>query len=130
MAEYSVGGIGGSGSRILDAKTCDEAIRTIREMSEYAQEFFDSYENGLKAFNSNSIVQSFYASGNYGKYNQERIEKVMSALSKYMETISNGPGSLCDETRKFLEKQESLLNSGVSSTSYESAATNRTNMVI
>ena len=76
----------------------------------------------IDSFSNEAIVNSFYKSGKFGNKEKVRMEEIYAAITKYYGVLDNGEDSLIYQTKSFINKQLSLLETGSiegsSSTSY------------
>ena len=103
---------GESTGKILSTQDCDYILRTLDGFT-YLNNEYDSYMSGMKRFDSNPIVQSFYESGNYGREIKEELDKIMTGFKKYVDILYDGNNGLIAKTREFVEAQKELLNGKV-----------------
>lgn len=66
----------------------------------------------INSFNNEQIVNSFYASGNYGSDVKTKLETILNAIIKYRDVISSENDGLIAQTKKYAERQISLLEDG------------------
>ena len=63
----------------------------------------------IDSFSNKPITQSFFASGNFGEAQNEKLIQIERSIIKYRDTIN---GSLVPETLNFIDSQMSRLNQG------------------
>ena len=70
--------------------------------------FYEQYNDAIKLFESEGVVQSLYQSGNYGSGLKEELQKVKGAMYSYFNLLSSGPNSLINVTKKYISEQIDL----------------------
>ena len=111
VIDDAVTGSGSSGKKILSVEDCEYILRELKYFNRIINDQCERVQTGLKKFNANAIVQSFYASGNYGREKQERVEKVIGAIKRYLDVLNDWNG-LIPQTEKIIQDQQELLNRG------------------
>lgn len=88
----------------------------IREMQEYmasfqknVKDYYEQMQDSINVFNNNAIVQSFYASGNFGKEMEEELLKIKQGIQRYYEALIDGNG-LVPVTQRVMDSHLELLN--------------------
>ncbi len=98
-------------SKILSEQEIESMQESVKALSSSVEASKQACETVIKSFTNEAIVESFYASGKYGKEEQEEIEKILNAVNKYYNVISSD-GGLIAQTNNYLSTQLSLLQSG------------------
>ena len=102
-------------SRILSVSDYEEIKEYLTEINNHMVEFQNDIDNAINVFETNEVVQEFYASGKYGTGIKERLQKVKDVVAEYMTAISSGDASLVVQTQKYVSEQLNLLMSVPSS---------------
>lgn len=99
----------------MDHILSEEEIATILEDLDKISSCINHTKTNLNTvinnFESNPVVESFFASGNFGKINQEALKEIRNCLEEY-ESCINGDSGLMVVTRNFLQNQQSRVQSG------------------
>lgn len=96
-------------NKILSAAECDKVEDTLQEFKQHVTQYVDNINNSIRTFNSNEIVQSFYASGTFGKEMEEELIKIKTGVEKYYDSLVNSNG-LIPVTSRTIQTQRDLLN--------------------
>ena len=113
MAYTSAVNDGGSASgnfKILSAIDCIEILEDLKKIDERCDNFMTNFDSGIKKFEACSIVQSFYASGEFGREKEERIKQIRTELEKFFDAINRESTSLIPRTKRIIEEQQDRLN--------------------
>ena len=94
---------------ILSSDEIQDARNKISSFSSRIEEIKGHITTIIDLFESDSSVQSFYASGHFGKTNQEELAHIRDAIVRYEEVI-NGEGQLVDVTMEFLNHQQERVD--------------------
>lgn len=112
------------GNRILN----ESDLTFIREQADLYAKHFNEYathaEKLVNQFNNDPAVQAFYASGNFGNKQREKLSEIVKAIRKYLNVVSEGPDSLVEQTKKYVDRQMELNHSGLSSGAKNSTVNN------
>ncbi len=76
----------------------------------------------IESFSNEKVVDSFFASGNYGQKEKELMEKILKGVNEYNEAISGADG-LIVQTLKYLDTHTELVESGTASGSVSTSDT-------
>ena len=95
--------------RILSVTDCNNIMDNLGQFGNAVLEYFEQIEDSLNLFNANELVQSFYASGNFGREMEEELNKIKTALRKYYDSLVDGNG-LVSVSKKVVQSQIELLN--------------------
>ena len=97
--------------RILSVSDCDNVLEDLEKFKSSVLEYFEQIQENLNLFNSNELVQSFYASGNLGKEMEQELKSILDAVRKYYDSLVDGSG-LISVSKKVIRSQIELLNKG------------------
>ena len=102
--------------KILSVNDCQAILELLGRFKGQIEEFNNSFAAAINTFNTDATVQSFYASGNYGRNTQERLTELGNGVKQILSTLSDDGNALIPRTKQVLEEQISLLlsSSGVS----------------
>ena len=105
-------GASGGASSIFNAGTFGDARGILSFLGTEMSKHADDIQIILNSFNNQSIVESFYSSGDFGQDQRERLSELEKALRDYMAVICEGEESLVSQTLSFFDRYEELLRSG------------------
>ena len=63
-------------SRILSSSDCTIILEDLKQIGTHCLNFSEKFDSGIKKFDSCSIVQSFYASGEFGRKNKKHKKTI------------------------------------------------------
>ena len=63
----------------------------------------------IKLFESESVAQSFFESGNFGQERREILKRIKTSLDDFANSISFGHDSLVSQTQAYIDQQRNLL---------------------
>ena len=95
--------------KILSADDIAYIKRELGDFNETISYCIGCIETITNSFDNEVVVESFYASGKFGKEKQEQVMKLRDALIKYRNVLSD---TLVSETNAYLQRQLNLVNDG------------------
>lgn len=95
--------------KILSQSDCENVMNSLDLFDRNIENYSAELEKAIVTFSTNPIVQSFYASGIYGKGIEEELEKVRNGIRKYYQAIS-ADGGLTKTTKQIISRQMEILN--------------------
>lgn len=99
-------------ARILGVQDITDIRTLLNSFSKDVTEYTDHMQTIIELFKTEDpTVQSLFESGNFGQIQQENIELINKALINYYDII-NGADGLVAATNKYLNAQESRLQTG------------------
>ena len=98
--------------KILSVEELNGLSNHLNRLVGYIDQTTTDMRTVINSFNNESIVNSFYASGNYGSDVETKLTGILSALEKYTNVISSGEDSLIAQTQKYIERQIELVENG------------------
>ncbi len=98
-------------AKILSEQEIESMQSSVKSLASSVEDSKKACETVINSFTNEAIVESFYASGKYGKKEKEEIEKILNAVNKYYGVIA-ADGGLIAQTNSYLSTQLSLLQSG------------------
>jgi len=96
--------------KILSVNECGRLDEELKLIEKHINNYCSDLEKAINVFNNDPIVQSFYASGGFGKGMEAKLAEVKTAIQKYNEIICADKG-LYTVTNLILSKQLELLSS-------------------
>lgn len=96
--------------KIQSIADVENMMNSLEQFSDSIKYYFDEFNTSINKFNNNDIVQSFYASGPFGREKEQTLISLKVALEKYYNIINNDSGALIPITKTLLTKQKDLLN--------------------
>ena len=97
------------GNRILSVQECEQIEEYLANFQSKIKSYYEQIQSSINVFNNNSIVQSFYESGNFGREMEEELLKIKEAIQRYYDTLVDGNG-LIPVTGRVVASQRELLN--------------------
>lgn len=98
-------------NHILSEEELQDILNDLSRISKEIAEEKEKIDIIINNFESNPVVESFYASGNFGKSNQETLQELKSYITEYESSI-NGGGGLVETTKSFVQNQLSRVQGG------------------
>jgi len=95
--------------KILSVEQCDKITENLKNFDSAIVDYCTNIEAAIKVFNNDPTVQSFYASGGFGKGMEAKLEEVRIAVKKYYDVISSD-GGLIPVTKIIVADQRDLLS--------------------
>jgi hypothetical protein len=100
------------GPRILGVQDITDIRNLVNSFGKDVAEYTDHMQTIIELFKTEDpTVQSLFGSGNFGQIQQENLELINKALINYYNII-NGDDGLVAATNKYLNAQESRLQTG------------------
>ena len=94
--------------KILNLEQLKHLEEQLASINSYMVKSEIEISNIINSFDSESIVQQFYASGKYGSDVKERLEQIRIVMNQYYKLVSDGPDSLVSQTKKYVSNQIEL----------------------
>ena len=99
-------------SKILSREELEDIRSSVDALANGLNDTVDDLNVTINSFNNEQIVNSFYASGNYGTGVKEKLERIKNAVIKYRDVITNENDGLVVQTKKYVDRQISLVDEG------------------
>ncbi len=98
-------------TRILTNNELSAMKSDVQTMRKYIQQETSDLKYVITAFNDEEIINSFYASGNFGAQEEAELERILKAFTQYNNAIS-GDGGLLAVTEQYINRQIELNTNG------------------
>ena len=102
-------GISSTNKKILSVNDLNNMLEGLQNFEECINNFYNAVDTALFKFSTNSVVQSFYESGPFGKEKEEQLLKLRNAVKKYVDVLNSSSDSLIPKTKQFINEQKDLL---------------------
>lgn len=96
-----------TGKAVLSNSAIEDIRYEMNSAAWFLKESFESLDAVIKAFENETIVQTFFVAGNFGEQEKEKLAKIKEIVQKEANNILD---NLIPTTKKILEEQESLNN--------------------
>lgn len=97
--------------KILSEKECSYILDCLSSFNKDVDDYCADIDKSIELFSKIEIVQSFFASGSFGKEMEEELIKVKNSVLKYRDSLTASNG-LIPVTKKVVDEQLSLLRQG------------------
>ena len=99
----------GGGTKILSKYDITRIYEHINGIGRNVKAYTDDLTVLINSFSNKEIVESFYASGNYGQETKAELEKYLRTIERYMQSILK----LVSVTKDFCAEQSALNDKGL-----------------
>ena len=95
--------------RILSSVEAENIQHTLYDGKACFEDAYYAINNFIKLFSDNEIVQTFFAAGNFGKEEQDKIVRLESIIDREFQNLND---KLFPMTDTYLEGQKNLNERG------------------
>jgi hypothetical protein len=95
--------------QFITANDYFEVVQLVRTTENGIESLLSNFGTVINSFNNQSIVDSFYKSGNFGASNKEELEKLATGMREYINILS-GDSGLIAETINYCNNKAATLN--------------------
>ncbi len=106
--------------RTLNGQTVNDKVLSMRDLEEMdgyiadfngaVIKFYTKFDELLRLFNNEAVVQSFYDSGFLGESQKERLIFLRKTVETYADSLVDGPNALINVIKKFIREQKDLVS--------------------
>ena len=97
--------------KILSHEEAQEIRGQVNSFSTAVYNTTNAATKVINAFSNEAVVDSFFASGKYGKNEKETMENILKAINNY-ESVINSDGGLIKQTLNYLDTHTELVDTG------------------
>ena len=91
---------------LAEISNCRHHLYGVRDK---VTEYCDAISRVLALYESDDVVQTFFASGSFGQSQYEDLKRLEKALKNYANSVSS---ELVPKTAEYLSTQEALVTGG------------------
>ena len=95
---------------IVSMQLLESMDRNVTNFNSRITEFYMKFDNLLKLFNDEAIVQSFYQSGFLGSQQKERLFELRKYTEEYVNLLTEGPDSLMSVIKNYIRAQKDIVS--------------------
>lgn len=96
--------------KILSVSQLDQMELEISNFYKLVSNYYTKFDEVLKCFENQEVVQSFYNSGFLGSEQKDRLLALRTDVERFIETLTDGPNSLINTLKSFISAQRDYVN--------------------